>query len=115
MKLKYHKIRGVDLSVCTCEQKIAYNIAFRLHISYQKQFNSFLLKNPFASAVSEAVDKMVRIGIEQYTSAYDYKPEKYNIDAIFSALQAGLKNYLSNFRILSSYEEIGKAFPAYYL
>lgn len=26
MKLQYHKIRGVDKSVCTAEQKIAYNM-----------------------------------------------------------------------------------------
>lgn len=27
MKLQYHKIRGVDKSVCTAEQKIAYNMS----------------------------------------------------------------------------------------
>lgn len=30
MKLQYHKIRGVDKSVCTAEQKIAYNMASRV-------------------------------------------------------------------------------------
>ena len=31
MKLQYHKIRGVDKSVCTAEQKIAYNMAWRIY------------------------------------------------------------------------------------
>lgn len=31
MKLQYHKIRGVDKSVCTAEQKIAYNMASRIY------------------------------------------------------------------------------------
>ena len=26
--MKYHKIRGVDKSTCTAEQKIAYNMAW---------------------------------------------------------------------------------------
>lgn len=74
--MKYHKIPNVEKSVCTAEQMIAYNIAFRLHISYANQFEE---------------------------------------DAIFSALLAGLYNYLSNFHIFSSYEDIGRAFPAHYL
>ena len=28
----YHKIRGIDKNICTAEQKLAYNIAFRISI-----------------------------------------------------------------------------------
>lgn len=31
MKLQYHKIRGVEKAICTAEQKIAYNIAWRIY------------------------------------------------------------------------------------
>ena len=41
---------------------------------------------------------------------------KYNIDAIISALRAGLESYISGTHyILTTYEEIGEMFPAYYL
>lgn len=32
--VKYHKIRNVPLEVCSAEQKIAYNLAFNIHINY---------------------------------------------------------------------------------
>lgn len=41
---------------------------------------------------------------------------KYNIDAIASCLRAGFENYInSKYHILSSYKDIGRMFPAYYL
>jgi hypothetical protein len=41
---------------------------------------------------------------------------KFDIDAIFCCLNAGLENYLnSKYHIIASYEEIGKIFPALYL
>ena len=41
MKLQYHKIRGVDKSVCTAEQKIAYNMASKM-IGNPKRFENTL-------------------------------------------------------------------------
>ena len=111
--MKYHKIANVDKSVCTCEQKIAYNIAFRLHISYADQFSEVNAINPGA-ARSNCAD-LAREGLKWYKMSYSYKPGKYDEDAIFSALLAGLYDYLSNFHIFSSYEDIGRAFPAHYL
>ena len=37
--MKYHKIRKIEKTVCAAEQMIAYNIAFRQHISYQHDFD----------------------------------------------------------------------------
>ena len=97
----YHKISGVDKSICTAEQKIAYNLAFS-HSDYIKRSDM---------TIPEAVNKM----LELYRAGYDYKPNKYNEDAIFSCLNAGLLDYLKKPFIASSFDQIGKAFPAYYL
>lgn len=111
--MKYHKIPKVDKSVCTAEQMIAYNIAFRLHISYADQFKKVNAVNPGA-ARADCADLAME-GLKNYKAAYSYKPGKYDEDAIFSALLAGLYDYLSDFHIFSSYEDIGRAFPAHYL
>lgn len=99
--MKYHKIKGVDKSVCTAEQKIAYNLAFANR--------EYVIRAGYDTAT--AANKIV----ELYKSGYDYKPGKYDIDAIFSALLAGLKNYCERPFIATDYETIGKAFPALYL
>lgn len=110
--MKYHKIKNVPLSVCTAEQKIAYNLAFSWHEITKKNYN----KMPCAFQKNEVIYHFIRTMIECYKSAYDYKPGKYDIDAIFCALNAGFEKYInSDYSILNSYEEIGKMFPAYYL
>lgn len=38
--MKMHKIRNVDKSVCTCEQKIAYNYAFNWRTQLEKIYMS---------------------------------------------------------------------------
>ena len=111
--MKYHKIQNVEKSICTAEQMIAYNIAFRLHISYADEFKKVNAVNQ-GEARANCVD-LSREGLKWYRMSYSYKSGKYDEDAIFSALLAGLYDYLSNFRIFSSYEDIGKAFPAHYL
>ena len=41
---------------------------------------------------------------------------KYDIDGIFSALNAGLEDYFNaKYHILTTHEEVGKMFPALYL
>lgn len=110
MKLTYHKISGVEKSVCTAEQKIAYNLAFRSHISYGDAFNKL---SGFAK--SEAIIKIRDAMMRQYRLGYDYKPGKFNEDAIQAALHAGLREYLENPFIAWDYESIGKTFPANYL
>jgi hypothetical protein len=111
--MKYHKIPNVDKSVCTAEQMIAYNIAFRLHISYADEFQKINFVNRGGARAYCA--NLAREGLKEYRMSYSYKPGRYDEDAIFSALLAGLYNYLSDFHIFSNYEDIGRAFPAHYL
>lgn len=110
--MKYHKIRGVDKSICTAEQMVAYNIAFRLHITYQDDFDRVNACNP-GGARSDCV-KLTHDGLKQFQMAYDYKPGKFDEDAIFCALNAGLYNYLCKPFIASDYAKVGEAFPALY-
>lgn len=110
--MKYHKIKNVPLETCTCEQKIAYNLAFSHYTIYIKSYNNA----PFAFQKSTIIHRAVNDMIKHYKNSYDYVEGKYNIDAIFCALNAGLENYFNTkYKILSSYEDIGKIFPANYL
>lgn len=109
--MKYHKIRGVDLSVCTAEQKIAYNLAFSHTARFRDNYNAL----PTAAAKAQAVRDITGKLIEWYRAGYSYKPGKYDEDAIFSALLAGLDGYLVRPFIAGSYGDIGNAFPALYL
>lgn len=114
MKLKYHKIKNIPLEVCTAEQKIAYNLAFSVSDITKKAYekcNTGLQK-------SEVIAEAVNLCMKQWINSYDYesRQKKYNIDAIFSALMAGMEIYVNEkYHILNSYEEIGKMFPANYL
>lgn len=111
--MKYHKIPNVDKSICTAEQKVAYNIATRLDFLREdfKQLNTI---NP--GEAKRSCTKLAEYGMWLYRQAYSYKPGKYNEDAIFSALLAGIYDYMTGHKfIATSYDEIGKAFPALYL
>ena len=112
-KFNLHKIRNVPREVCTAEQKIAYNLAFSCHISYQDEFNRVKAAGS-AAAISEGVSCMIAQALRDYQNAYTYTPGKYDLDAIFHALHAGLREYMNRPRILSSYEAIGQAFPILY-
>lgn len=101
--MKYHKIRGVELSVCTSEQKIAYNLAFA-------NYDIVIHSDRFANW-ADAAQWIVNL----YKSSYTYDQNKFDIDAIFCALNAGLESYCKKPFIASTYEEIGNAFPAHYL
>ena len=111
MKLKYHKIKNVPLEVCTAEQKIAYNLAHS---------NIYIIKESYDRCTtgiqkSDIVSEAVNMCITNWKNSYSYQ-SKYNIDAIFSALMAGMEGYMNTkYHILQSYEEIGKMFPANYL
>ena len=110
--MKYHKIRGVPLDECTAEQKIAYNLAFAHYYNVIQEYNRLPMQFQKSDVVSASVRKM----LDLYRMGRDYKPGKYNEDAIFCALNAGFENYLkAKYHILSSYKEIGAMFPANYL
>lgn len=109
--MKYHKIKNVEKSVCTCEQKIAYNVAFSNYDLFQKQYKAQVVQIHKSDIAFEFVNFCMRQIMRNESIA-----KKYNIDAIQCALNAGAENYLSaKYHILSSYEEIGKMFPSYYL
>lgn len=109
--MMYHKIRKVPLYVCTAEQKIAYNLAFRYYDTIKNQYNNLPMQFQKSELIHEYISKM----IQDYKNSYDYKPNKYNIDAIYSCLNAGLESYINTRHyILSDYEAIGSMFPAIY-
>lgn len=110
--MKYHKIRGVEKAVCTAEQKIAYNIARRLDY-YKREFDRANAENP--GVARGGCVQLAHEGMRLYRMGYDYKPNAYDEDAIFSALNAGLYDYMVKPFIATGYDQIGKAFPALYL
>ena len=104
--MKQHKIPGVEKTVCTCEQKIAYNLAFRCHINYWREWDS--VKDLGEAERAWGVDSL----IENLMIDYDLNAlKKYNRAAVKAALAAGLEKYMDRFFIASSYEQIGQAFP----
>lgn len=112
MKLKYTAIPGVKKEVCTAEQKIAYNIAWSRGRELRKQYDA--LKSGFerSSFIRDAVRDLTKSFSESYPNT------KYNIDAIFCCLGAGLEEYIKKGegnRIFTGFWEIGEAFPAEYL
>ena len=109
--MKYHKIHGVALETCTKEQKIAYNIAFRLHISAGDKYHKAANTVP-AFVLDRMKNELLRDGLRMWQIDGD---PRLDVDAIFSALRAGLHDYLMRPFVASSYEQVGKAFPANYL
>lgn len=103
MRVKYHKIPKVEKSVCTAEQMIAYNIAWRnqyLLSDYEKAENKKQL----------AVDTTKQM-MSNYRNAYDYTG-KYNEEAIEYALLHGIETYASTkCRVLFHYSEVSEMFP----
>lgn len=106
--MKTRKIRNVAKEVCTAEQKIAYNMAFRAHISYGDQYKAAYSNVDKSQIVFKIRDSL----IDAFKRDYDTKA--YNLDVIFVALNQGLRNYLEKPFIATDYEEIGKAFPIPY-
>ena len=109
--MKYHKIYGVDKTVCTQEQKIAYNIAFVIHINHGDQWEK--KANYSRAAQTEFLHELIRMYLDSFKR--NYPNSRADIDGIFCALNAGLENYLNKFFIATDYEKIGKTFPANYL
>lgn len=106
--MKYHKIPGIDKSVCTKEQKIAYNMAFSIHVGLPRDYENM-------DAIGRAAyrNKAIRTYLDNFSKTY---PDSVvNLDGVFSALSAGLEKYLDKFFIATDYETIGRAFPALYI
>ncbi len=108
MKLKCKKIRGVEKSICTAEQKIAYNYAFANYINYDDEYKACTTE----MTKSEILMQIRDCAIKDMTRREDMK--KYNIDAVFVALNNGLKPYFDKFFIASDYSLIGEIFKVPY-
>ncbi len=110
--MTYHKISGIEKSVCTAEQKIAYNLASSYANLYTKSFCRLIEHGAAEVAISAAIDDIhahiMRLYITDATG-------KYDIDGISCALRAGLREYLQHPLIACDYVSIGRAFPARYL
>lgn len=107
--MKYTAIPGVKKTVCTAEQKIAYELAWR----YKDQIKAAYEKCAWGC------DKcgVIRTAVLELTRAFEreHPTHKYNVDAIYCSL-GSLEEYINGGgKILWSYKEIGEAFPAYYL
>lgn len=114
--MKYHKIRNIPLDVCTCEAKIAYNLAFLYATDYRDAYKKNA-SNVSEIAVSELVSEAIYWCMKMWKTGEPYQttPDKYSIDLIFGCLNAGMENYFKgDYAILSSYEEVGKIFPSLY-
>ena len=114
MQLVYHKIPRVEKSTCTAEQMIAYNIAWRLQLTYLAGWRK-ISATGVAFHRAEAARDLVKTGMKWYLEAYDYQPGKFNEDAIQSCLNAGLEKYMDRPFIATDYATVGRAFPALYL
>lgn len=104
MKIKCKKIRNVEKSVCTAEQKIAYNYAFQWYSVGKKVFESNISESEKLHAMHD-IEHSVLNSIK--TNGID---KKYNIDAIIISFRQGFRKYCENFFIANNYEIIGKCF-----
>ena len=110
MKIQCKKIRNVEKSVCTAEQKIAYNYAFQWY-DYGKSV--FTDKNVTEINKSESLQYIIDCVISSIKNSGIDK--KYNIDGIIIAFRQGFRKYCTeNFFIANDYERIGKSFPIPY-
>lgn len=108
MKMKCHKIPNIKKTVCTAEQKVAYNMAFMCHISFQDKYNACETEMQRCDLLSQMRDFHIRC----LQAKEDEK--KWNYDAIFAALNSGLRKYMEHPFIASDYEKIGEYFKIPY-
>ena len=97
--MKFHKIRNVPLNVCTAEQKIAYNLAS----SYAD-----CIKGKTWLCDTDISRWLLAIYMDST------QKDKYDLDGIFCALNAGTVNFVKHPFIATSYKQIGDAFPVDY-
>lgn len=109
--MKYHKIKNVPLEICTAEAKIAYNAAFSMRDIIKKAYDKCDCNFQRCTVILDGVHLIID-NIEKNTDI----TKKYDIDAIFCCLNAGLEKYInSKYSILTNYSEIGAIFASNYL
>ena len=108
MKFKCAKIRNIDKSVCTCEQKIAYNYAF-MYVDRGKRIINSGIPAIHKDELFHNIEKLVIDGIKR-----EGIDKKYNLDAIMIAFRQGFETYCKSPFIASDYSDIGKCFDIPY-
>jgi hypothetical protein len=108
--MKCKKIKGIEKSVCTAEQKIAYNYAFQWYDIGKKILNDENTTEANKSESMHYIEDCIIKSIKKYEI-----DKKYNIDAIMVAFRQGFKDYCKNFFIANDYETIGKYFTIPYV
>lgn len=96
--MTFKKIPNVEKEICTAEQKIAYNFAFRYRdFDGQKELIDLL---QVVIAEIKSNEKMMR---------------RYDIDSIIHCLRNGYIDYRKNYpAIITDYKTIGKIFYSLY-
>lgn len=108
MKIKCKKINGLEKTVCTAEQKIAYNYAFSWCDVYKRKIKECTTAIQKADVLQDIIDFITADLLRRE----DMK--KYNIDAIIIAFRQGFPEYTENFFIATDYIKIGKVFKIPY-
>lgn len=115
--MKYHKIKGVDLSTCTVEAKIAYNYASIRCDRYLPLYN----KSETAAEKKQIIFLLTNLIIDElrYNIINGICKHNVDIDGVQCCLNYGLDEYMKQStwhgKILTSYEEIGAIFKSQYL
>ena len=88
MNFKPHKIPNVDVNICNCEQKIAYNYLFA---------NCDIPKEKALDIIQNRLSRNEKV------------KNKYDIDLIYHYVLSSFDRYMkyNNSHILTSYAEIG--------
>lgn len=108
MILKCKKITNVEKSVCTAEQKIAYNYACRYANLGKKILNADAPEFVKADGYFQ-IEQMILQEIKS-----NVKLNKLNIDAVIVAFRQGFKEYCKNPFIAVSFSQIGNCFKIPY-
>lgn len=108
MKIKCKKINGLEKTVCTAEQKIAYNYAFSWCDTYKRRVKECATAIQKADVLQDIIDFIIS------DISHRANMKKYNIDAIIIAFRQGFPEYTEKFFIATDYERIGKVFKIPY-
>lgn len=96
--MTFKKIPNVEKELCTAEQKIAYNFAFR--------YRDF-------DGSKELIDLLQVVTAE--IKSNEKLMKRYDIDSIIHCLRNGYIEYRKNYpAIITDYETIGKVFYTLY-
>ena len=96
--MTFRKIPNVEKDICTAEQKIAYNFAFRYR-DFDGQKELFDLLQVIVAEI-KSNEKMM---------------QRYDIDSIIHCLRNGYIDYRRNYpAIITDYKTIGKIFYSLY-